>query len=194
VAGRVVDADAHTDELVIEPVNRGVEAADQLAGRARLLGAAHHVERHAVDVGQQPPESAARRDEVGPAVTRRQQARRHQARRRETLRHGGDVAVHVGREDGAHRLQHRPAAVRAGQQVAAVDQAAADARDRRARPPAELGQDLGADLVGLVAHFFFADKVTFTGATRSRAFSETTPLQVPASGPAPGRLLHSDPM
>ena len=59
VAGRVVDADAHADEVVLKAVDGGVEPADQLAGRARLRGAADDVERHAVDVRQQPPDAAA---------------------------------------------------------------------------------------------------------------------------------------
>ena len=59
VAGRVVDADAHADEVVLQTVDGRVEAADQLAGRARLLGAADDVERHAVDVRLQPPDAAA---------------------------------------------------------------------------------------------------------------------------------------
>ena len=146
VAGRVVDADAHADEVVGHPVDRGVKAADQLAGRARLLGAADDVERHAVDVRQQPPEAAARRASVGRPSRAGSEARRDQARRREPLGHRDDVAVHLGREDPVHRLQDRAPAVAAGQEVAAVDEAGADARDRGAVPPVEVGQDVRADL------------------------------------------------
>ena len=38
------------------------------------------------------------------------------------------------------------AAIGAGQEIAAVDEAAADARDRRAVPAVEVGQDVRADL------------------------------------------------
>ena len=109
VAGRVVDADAHADEVVVQPVDRGVKAADQLAGRARLLGAADDVERHAVDVRQQPPEAAARRGQVGRAVARRQQARRDQARRRQALGHRRRCC----RASRAGRSRSPPAAPRA---------------------------------------------------------------------------------
>ena len=146
---------------------------------------------------EQPPEAAAHRVHIGPAVARRQQARRDQARRREALGHGDDVAVHLGREDPVHRLQHRAPAVAAGQEVAAVDEAAADARDRGAVPPVEVGQDVRADVGDFVdgglAHYFFAS-VTFTGDAMSRTWSCSALVHPPASAAPPGRLLQSEPM
>ena len=197
MAGRVVDAEAHADECVVQAVDGVVEAADQLARGARLLGAGDDVERHAVDVRQQPPEAASRRDEVRPPVARRQQARRHHAGGCQPFGHRHDVAVHLGREDRAHRLQHGARSIGARQQVAAVDEAGADARDRRAVPAAVVGQDVRADVAEFAfawVHYFLADSVIFTGAASSRAASWTAFVQLAASVTPPPRLLQSDPM
>ncbi len=148
VAGRVVHPGAQAGERVFESVDGGVEPADQRAGRPRLRGAADHVERDAVDVRLQPPDCPARRDQIRPPVARRQESRRHQAGGRQPLGHRHDVAVDRGREDGAHRLQHGAAAVRARQQIAAVDQPGPEAPDRRALPAGVAGQHVGNDLGG----------------------------------------------
>ena len=150
VAGRIVDADAQAGERVVETLDGGVKSADQRAGGVRLRGIADHVERDALDVRLQPPDGSARRDEVRPPVARRQEARRHHAGGRQPLGHRHDVAVNRRREDRAHRLQHGTRAVRARQQIAAVDEACPEARDRRALPPGVAGQDVGGDLGGFV--------------------------------------------
>ena len=108
---RVVHAEAAVAKPVLEIADGAMELGDDAPGRARLRRALERVAAHAVDARQHAPHAVVLEPER--AVARRHESRRQQPFLREMLRHGRDVDVDLGREDGVHALQHEGRAARA---------------------------------------------------------------------------------